>query len=114
MDVHIYYHTQFCKDLKRLSKKYTSLKQDFSEFLDELLKNPCLGIDLGSGFHKVRMSISSKKKGKSGGARVITYLAKMSGDGMHEIYLLTMYDKNEMENVSDKYLRHLIGTIDMA
>ena len=33
--------------------------------------NDC-GVDLGGGLHKIRMSIASKGKGKSGGARVIT------------------------------------------
>lgn len=111
MAVNIYYHPQFSKDLKRLSRKYVSLKHDFSKFLDELSKEPRIGTDLGNGFRKVRMAITSKGKGKSGGARVITYLLAESANGTSDVYLLTMYDKNEIENVSNIFLRNLIKTI---
>ena len=64
----------FVKDIKRLSKKYPSIKQDYADLLDELQQNPYSGIDLGNGLRKVRMAIKSKGRGKSHGARVITYL----------------------------------------
>ena len=63
----------FLRELKRLSKRYRSLKTDVKDLGNELAKNPLLGTDLGHRLRKVRMSITSKGKGKSGGARVITY-----------------------------------------
>ena len=42
--------------------------------LEMLRKNPMAGADLGDGIRKVRMAITSKGKGKSGGARVIILL----------------------------------------
>ena len=54
------------------------------------------------------MAISSKKTGKSGGARVITCV-KIVEDTIH---LLTMYDKSEMENISDAYLDELRKSIE--
>ena len=62
----------FESNFKSLSKKYRSLFDDIEEFKKELLKNPKLGADLGNNTRKVRMAITSKNKGKRGGARVIT------------------------------------------
>ena len=62
----------FERELKRLSKKYYSIKKDYAILLNELYHNPNAGINLGSGIRKVRMAIGSKGRGKSHGARVIT------------------------------------------
>ncbi len=64
----------FKKKFKTLLKKYPSLKEDLSRFQQELQKNPVLGDSLGSNCYKVRMAIASKGKGKSGGARIISYV----------------------------------------
>lgn len=112
MRVYIGYHPQFFKDIKRLSKKYKSLPTDYAKFLDDLEANPDLGVDLGHGLRKVRMSISSKGKGKSGGARVITYKRTIVTEEFCKLTLLSMYDKNEIENVSDSYIMYLIDTLD--
>ena len=66
-----------------------------------------MGTDLGNGVHKVRMAIGSKGKGKSGGARVLTLVILVRDDA--EVTLLTIYDKNEIENVSDKYIEWLVN-----
>jgi mRNA-degrading endonuclease RelE of RelBE toxin-antitoxin system len=62
---------EFDKEYKRLKKKYQSLPDDLANLEKELIKNPHLGIDLGNNFRKIRMAITAKNKGKSGGARVI-------------------------------------------
>ena len=67
------------------------MKQDFSNFLDKLEKNPFQGSELGKGLRKIRMAITSKGKGKSGGARVITVTAIVSVDETN-VTLLTVYD----------------------
>lgn len=101
----------FDKELKRLSKKYHSIKKDFSDFLDELEKYPeTLGVDLGKGQRKIRMRISDKGKGKSGGARVITHTAIISVEE-GRITLLTIYDKSEQENISDTELKELLKEV---
>ena len=63
----------FEKKIKYFSKKYYSFFDDLEIFKQELLKNPTMGEDLGNDTRKVRMAIASKNKGKSGGARIITY-----------------------------------------
>ena len=98
---------KFARRLKKLSKRYKSIKQDYEDFLHSLQSNPLQGVDLGKGLRKIRMSIASKGKGKSGGARVISFMAIMNGEeGCIE--LLTIYDKSEMESISDKELLNLI------
>ena len=72
-----------------------------------LLENPTLGESLGNNRYKVRLRIASKGKGKRGGGRVITYI-KYSDE---ELWLLTMYDKSETENVTDAFLDDLVETI---
>ena len=84
----------FDRQAKRLAKHYASFKQDYKDFLDELRKNPLTGTDLGGGVRKVRMAIASKGKGKSGGARVITYTADVITTSLEEeLLLLSIYDK---------------------
>ena len=98
---------EFARRLKKLSKRYKSIKQDYEDFLHSLQSNPLQGVDLGKGLRKIRMSIASKGKGKSGGARVISFVAIMNAeDGFIE--LLTIYDKSEMESISDKELLNLM------
>ena len=69
--------------------------------------DPMQGVDLGNGMRKVRMAIASKGKGKSSGARVITYHAVLTHEHI-EVNLLTIYDKSELANVSDSYLKSLL------
>jgi mRNA-degrading endonuclease RelE of RelBE toxin-antitoxin system len=63
----------FDKQAKRLAKKYPSLKKDLAGLIEKLSKEPKLGTAPGNNFYKLRLTISSKGKGKSGGARVIIY-----------------------------------------
>jgi mRNA-degrading endonuclease RelE of RelBE toxin-antitoxin system len=58
----------FDKQLKRLGKKYPTLKNDFAIFLQNLGRDPKQGIKLGYNCYKIRMAIESKGKGKSRGA----------------------------------------------
>lgn len=108
MNVTIIPSTEFNRQFKRLAKKYKSLLNDYLTLSKSLKDNPLQGDDLG-GVRKIRMAISSKGKGKSGGARVLTLNVLVSGDA--EVTLLTIYDKNEIDNVSDEYIRWLVSTI---
>lgn len=69
--------------------------------------DPMQGVDLGNNMRKVRMTIASKGKGKSSGARVITYHVVLTHEHI-EVNLLTIYDKSELANVSDSYLKSLL------
>ena len=98
---------EFDRRARRLAKKYKSLKDDLRTFQQEIMQNPLMGIDLGRGVRKIRMAITSKDKGKSGGARVLTLTVLVSEDA--DVTLLTIYDKDEIDNVSDGYIRWLIS-----
>jgi mRNA-degrading endonuclease RelE of RelBE toxin-antitoxin system len=88
----------FERELKRLVKKYPSLKKDFAQLLTTLESNPQSGVAIGFNCFKIRLAISSKNKGKSGGARVITHVKIIN----EVIYLLSIYDKSEADSISDK------------
>ncbi len=83
------------------------MKQDISDFLDELEQNPFQGSELGNGLRKIRMAITSKGKGKSGGARVITVTAIVSVDETN-VTLLTIYDKSDRETIKDSELKNIL------
>jgi mRNA-degrading endonuclease RelE of RelBE toxin-antitoxin system len=97
----------FDRQLKRLCKKYPSLKEEYFELIESLEENPEQGTNLGNKCFKIRLSIASKGKGKSGGARVITNF--IIADQI--VYLLSIYDKSEKENLTDKELKELIQLI---
>ena len=107
MNYSIKTYRAFDKELKRLAKRYKSLKEDFIHLAKDLINNPTQGVDLGGGVRKVRMAITSKGKGKSGGARVITLLITHS-DTESEIGLHYIYDKSERESLTDAELRAII------
>lgn len=108
MDVSIKTIPEFDRRAKRLAKKYKSLKSDLQQTVLSLRQNPTQGNDLGSGVYKVRLAITSKGGGKSGGGRILTYAIKISDPDIYEVTLLTIYDKSEISNVTDSYTKDLI------
>ena len=97
----------FKRQVKRLLKKYPTLKTELLELEGELQRNPTLGTPLGTNCYKIRVAIRSKGKGKSGGARIITYTVTEE----MEVYLLTIYDKSEISSVSDQVISALIDEL---
>ena len=95
---------RFQNEAKRLIKKFPSLVKELKELKTSLIENPFQGIPLAHNCYKIRIVIASKGKGKSGGARIITN-AYVKGK---TVYLLTIYDKSEMENITDKELLELL------
>lgn len=98
---------RFKKESKRLIKKHASLPTDLRKFEKDLSRNPRLGTRLGGNAYKVKLAITSKGKGKSGGARIITYLVTTN----KEIFLLSIYDKSEIANIDSKTLKQLVKEI---
>jgi hypothetical protein len=100
----IYSSDNFDKELKKLAKKYHSVKADVKMLSDLLKLEPQQGEPLGKDCYKVRMAISSKGKGKSGGSRVITCVKVVDQD----VYMLSIFDKSDKENITDKELDDLL------
>jgi hypothetical protein len=97
----------FKKEAKRLSKKYFSLKNDLEALGAILSENPTTGTNLGNNIYKIRLAIKSKGKGKSGGARVMTQVKIVN----QTVYLFSIFDKSEKDNISDKEIKELIKEI---
>lgn len=97
----------FDKEAKRLKKHYASFKEDYAALIKELEENPKLGTDLGGGLRKIRMKITSKGKGKSGGARVISFTVIVSEQDA-VLNLLYIYDKAERSSISSKEIDELL------
>ena len=94
----------FKRQLKRLVRKYPSLKIETSRLINILEQTPEYGTQIGKGCYKIRLAIASKGKGKSGGARVITHIYVTR----QTVYLLAIYDKSEQENIPESILEALL------
>jgi len=94
----------FSKDVKKLYKKYRKIADDLKVLEKELYSDPKCGIELGSNCYKIRLKNSSVPTGKSGGFRVIYYYL----DARSNVYLMAMYSKSELENISDDRLVEIL------
>lgn len=94
----------FKKEAKKLTKKFPSLKQELTALFTELETNPTMGTPLGNDIYKIRLAIASKNKGKSGGARVLSFV-KITAT---TVLLFSIYNKGDIDNLSDKEIQNLI------
>lgn len=104
MNYRIYPTPEFKRLFKKLLKKHPSLKSDFQLLIAKLSENPQIGISLGYGIYKIRFAISSKDKGKSSGARLITFIVHKE----KEVYLVYIYDKNQLENITKQQVLKIL------
>lgn len=95
----------FGRQAKRLNKKYASFSRDLLDLIEILRVTPQQGTRLGRDCYKIRLAIASKNKGKSGGARVVTCV-KVIGQ---TVYLLTIFDKADRENLAEGELDALLA-----
>ncbi len=100
----IVFTTDFKTAYKRLKKKYASFDADFRTLMHSLTDQPEQGVELFDGIRKIRLNVKSKGKGKSGGARIIIRVQRIND----VLAFLFVYDKSEMDNVRDEYLRDII------
>ena len=100
----IRFSDEFSRAFKRLKKRYRSLPSDLKQLLASLVENPNQGVELYNGMRKVRLNFASKNRGKRGVGRVIIRLA-VSDTSLTFVYI---YDKSDMENVSDEFLDQVI------
>ena len=97
----------FAKEAKRLAKKYPSFKQDYKDFLVSIKNNPLQGDEITKNIRKIRMAIKAKGKGKSGGARVITFNILTDIENGHVVFLL-LYDKEDASTVKVNVVKQLV------
>jgi mRNA-degrading endonuclease RelE of RelBE toxin-antitoxin system len=94
----------FKKEAKKLIKKHASLRTEIADLGKELAENPTTGTPLGNDVYKIRLAIASKNKGKSGGARVISFVKIID----KTVFLLSIYNKGEKDTISDKEIEELL------
>jgi len=95
---------EFSKSVKKLYKKYKQLSSDLKTLEKELLANPKAGVELSNNLFKLRVQNSSIPTGKSGGFRVVYYFL----DKNSKIYLIDIYSKTDIENVSETKLIEIL------
>lgn len=72
-----------------------------------LEEDPLMGTALGNDFYKIRIKITSKGKGKSGGGRIITCVKIVQ----ETVYLAAIYDKSEKRTLPDAEMKLLAKQI---
>jgi mRNA-degrading endonuclease RelE of RelBE toxin-antitoxin system len=110
MNYEVILSEDFKKYFSKLFKKYPSLKSDLLKLIRKLEEDYQIGIPLGSNLYKIRISIRSKNKGKSGGARVIYFFVSEE----KEIYLIHIFDKSEFENLPKEMFLELLKKAGLA
>lgn len=106
MQFRISFSTQFTSKFKHLSKRHRSLLSDFTSLKNSLLENPFQGTELSPGIRKIRMAISSKGRGRSGGVRIITATAIISEEE-GRIGFLSIYDKADFSSVNQEVIKQI-------
>lgn len=97
---------EFESQAKALQKRHRSFKSDLKDLVLSLTANPFQGVELAHGIRKIRMAITSKGRGKSGGARVITYtIVTAEADG--RVYLMNVYDKSDFSTVDLSIIKEI-------
>jgi mRNA-degrading endonuclease RelE of RelBE toxin-antitoxin system len=106
MSINLVFTDRFKRDIRRLSKRYRSIRNDLQSLIEELESGGLPG-DQISGIDptvfKVRVKNSSIQKGKSGDYRVIYY--SKTND---QIVLLTIYSKSDQSNIDSSEIREII------
>ena len=104
MSYNVKLSANFKKEAKRLSKKYPTLKIKLAELFTALEDNLTTGTPMGNDIYKIRLAIASKNKGKSGGARVMSFVKIIDTT----VLLFSIYNKGEKNSISDKEVKELL------
>ncbi len=99
----------FIKNLKRLSKKHRSIKEEVNALGKLLKSNPTMREEIIEHCFKICISITSKNKGKIGGARIITHVYVSN----ETVFLLSIYDKGEQQDISTNEIKTLLRAIEL-
>lgn len=98
----------FRREAKPLLKKYRSLKPELARLVEVLQQDSAHGEPLGQDCYKIRLAIASKSRGKSGGARLITYRRVLDAATQTiKLFLLSIYDKSEIASIGKKEIARL-------
>jgi len=104
MSYNVELSANFKKEAKPLIKRYPSLKTELATLFKELEEDPIQGTSLGNDVYKIRLGIASKNKGKSGGARIISFVKIID----ETVYLLSIYNKGDRDSISDAEIESIL------
>jgi len=96
----------FDKELKKLSKKYNSIKKDILSFTNNFNNIHATAINIKTNLYKIRVNNSNKNRGKRAGYRIYYYVKVED-----TVYLLTIYDKSEKESINENILDKFISEL---
>lgn len=107
MNFEIQTTSYFDSEAKKLAKRHRSFIDDLQNFRESILNNPYQGTELTPGVRKIRLTIDSKGRGKSGGARVITF-TYIVDEKNGVVILLLLYDKADASSIKINVVRKII------
>lgn len=102
----IRYTAEFKRNLRHLAKRYRRIRRDIDPVLAELQAGRIVGTQvpgIGETLFKVRVRNSDAQRGKSGGYRLIYYLARRD-----RIILVTIYSKSDQGDVTAAQIRRIL------
>uniref|UniRef100_UPI003CC7A288 hypothetical protein n=1 Tax=Algoriphagus locisalis TaxID=305507 RepID=UPI003CC7A288 len=94
--------------LKGLRRNIHQILTDLDKIAKELIITPALGDQVYKNCYKIRVPISSMNKGKSGSARLITYVVYSNSI----IFLIGIFTKAERASISEKEIKMLIKELE--
>lgn len=97
---------KFDREVKKLAKKYNLIKYDLKDFIQNFDKLHQEATSIKNNLYKIRLSNSNKNKGKRAGYRVYYYMKIYD-----TVYLLTIYDKSQIESINENSLNQFIDEI---
>lgn len=97
---------RFQQDLRKLAKRYRSIRKDLIPLIEKLQQGETPGDRISGNKYqviKVRLKNSDIQKGKSAGYRVIYYLKTQTA-----ITLVTIYSKSDLTDIPNKVIEEII------
>lgn len=112
MNYEVYLTPTSQKSIKKLARKYPSIKNDLLHTIQALEVDPTTGASIpgwNNKVWKIRTASTDAKKGKSGGFRTIYFWQ----EGCKKVYLLFTYAKSAKVDVNSKEIAKFIeGLLD--
>ncbi|MCL4251310.1 MAG: type II toxin-antitoxin system RelE/ParE family toxin [Anaerolineae bacterium] len=103
---------EFAAQVKRLRKKYPNIRLDLQPLIEQLERGETPGDRLqgqAGVAYKIRLPNRDARRGKRGGYRVIYYVP-----ASEYVYLLTVYSKSEIDDISNSVIVELIDKYSQA
>lgn len=100
------YTPEFKRAVRKLSRRYPSLREDLAQLIDQLQTGATPGDQLQGSHYtafKIRVKNSDSQKGKSGGYRVVYYLKSLE-----KTVLVTLYSKADQSDIPPQDVRRII------